>query len=234
MSGKAVSERKKYLYNDVIEKIQEMILRGELNVGDRLPSERRLSEIFKVSRNCIRQAIQALAEKNIVESRRGDGTYLRAPDPSLIADSFAQAIQTQKEILKDIIEFRLLFEPQIAYLAAKNITRQELDRLKIIVCDQERKILKGEQDGHLDAEFHLGLAEASKNKIIQKLFMTLNDILNESRSEFLQSDARIKSSVIGHFKIIDALEEANPEAAFDAMKEHLCTVEELIFGENER
>jgi GntR family transcriptional regulator, transcriptional repressor for pyruvate dehydrogenase complex len=232
MDESGVSGRSKYLYSEIVGQIEQMIQRGELKIGDRLPPERSLARTFRVSRNCIRQAIQALSAKTILESRRGAGTYVCAADQGLLVSSFAQAIQTQKDLIKDIIEFRLLMEPQIAYLAAKNITREELDRLKVIVCDQERKNLAGQEDAELDAAFHLRLAEASKNRIINQVVSTMNEILNESRSEFLQSDRRRRSSVVGHLKIIDALEAGDPERAFQAMREHLLAVERSIFGSN--
>jgi len=230
MADQVYSERKKYLYSEIVEKIQAMIRNGDFKVGEKIPPERTLAETFRVSRNCIRQAVQALAEKNILESRQGDGTYVRAVDQSLFTSQFALAIQAQKETLRDIIEFRQLLEPQIAWLAAKHITAEELDRLKVIVCDQQRKALAGEEDADLDAAFHMQLALASKNRIIQRVANTVNEILNESRSESLQSDARREASIIGHFKIIDAMEKKDCEMALQAMKEHLLTVEQLVFG----
>ncbi len=219
----------KYRYNRIVEKIQHMISAGELSAGDRLPPERSLAQTFRVSRNCIRQAIQALAEKGFLESRQGDGTYICAPDRTLLINSFAEAISIQKDLLEDIIEFRLMMEPQIARLAAKNISEQALDRLKITVCDQERRILAGEPDWDLDAAFHTRLAEASGNMVIRRVFGMIDGILDESRSEFLQSHSRRKSSVASHLRIIDALEKKNPEEAFQAMREHLLEVEKTIF-----
>jgi GntR family transcriptional regulator, transcriptional repressor for pyruvate dehydrogenase complex len=220
----------KYLYNEIVENIKEMIRRGELKAGDKLPPERALAETFKVSRNCLRQAIQALAERKILDSRRGDGTYVHAPDESVVIDSFTLPIQARKELLREILEFRMLMEPQIASLAAKNITREELDRLKIIICDQERKILAGAEDAELDAAFHQGLVAASKNRIIQQVMETVHDILNESRTESLWSESRKKASIVGHLRIIDALESRDPEMAFEAMKGHLWSVEQFIMG----
>jgi len=230
MADRISPGRRKYLYDDIVKQIQEMIRKGAFKLGEKIPPERTLAETFRVSRNCIRQAVQALAEKQILESRQGDGTYVRAPDSSLLTDGFALAILAQTDILADIIEFRLMLEPQIAWLAAKNITTEELDRLKIIVCDQQRKVFAGEEDSHLDAAFHLQLADSSKNRIIQKVAHTMNEVLNESRCESLRSDERSKASIIGHFKIIDALEKRDREAALLAMKEHLLTVEQVIFG----
>ncbi|MGE0084994.1 MAG: FadR/GntR family transcriptional regulator [Desulfococcaceae bacterium] len=230
MNDASASEPKKHLYQEIVQKIKAMILSGELAVGGRLPAERRLSEIFGVSRNCIRQAIQALVEKHILESRRGDGTYVCAADESALAESFVQAFQIRKELLHDILEFRMMMEPQIVRLAARNITREELDRLKIILCDQQRKLLAGITDGESDAAFHMELARASGNRIMLKVFQTMNTILNESRSEILQTPERNRASVEGHLNIINALENRDPDVAESAMKTHLTAVEDFIFA----
>lgn len=230
MTEEAQPGKGKYLYNEIVEKIKEMIRCGELRVGEKIPTERFLAQTFKVSRNCVRQAIQALAERNILESRQGDGTYVCTPDDCVLIDSFTLAIQAQKDLLRDVLEFRLLMEPQIASLAAANITPEELDRLKIIVCDQERRILAGTGDSELDASFHRQLVWASRNRIVGQVMDTVNGILNESRSEHLWSEARRKASVIGHLKIIDALENKDPEMAFKAMREHLWSVEQIVLG----
>ncbi|MCE5243749.1 MAG: FadR/GntR family transcriptional regulator [Syntrophobacteraceae bacterium] len=226
------SGRGKYLYKDVVEKLLGMIQCGELRPGGKLPPERTLAETLKVSRNCVRQAIQALAERKILESRRGDGTYVRAPDDAPVIESFGMVIRARKDLLREILEFRLLVEPRIASLAARNITREELDRLKIIVCDQQRRILAGAEDSELDAAFHLGLATASKNRIVKKVMSTVSGILDESRRESLWSEARRRTSVVGHLKIIDALENRDPDMACKAMEEHLSAIERIILGDD--
>lgn len=223
----------KYLYNEVVERIREMIRSGELGVGERLPSERALSETFRVSRNCIRQAIQTLAERKILESRRGAGTYVCARDEAPLVDSFTQAIRAKKNLIREIFEFRLLMEPPVAALAAKTVTREELDRLKVIVCDQERRILAGKEDGDLDSAFHLALATASKNRIVRRVMDTVNGVLNESRSVQLWNETRRKASILGHLKIIDALENRDAQAAAEAMRDHLRSVKQVILADAE-
>ncbi|HBD09368.1 MAG TPA: FadR family transcriptional regulator [Syntrophobacteraceae bacterium] len=230
MTESTEADSKRYLYNDIVDRIQQMIRSGELKVGNHLPPERDLARTYRVSRHCIRQAIQTLSEKGILESRRGAGTYLCPPNQSLLVKSFAQAIQVDKGLLREIFEFRLLMEPQFAYLAARNISREELDRLKVIVCDQERRALADQKDSDLDAAFHYELAKATKNRVILEVLNTINHVLNESRSEFLQSDVRKRASVIGHLRVIDALEEGNSEQAFSAMHEHLLAIKQTVLG----
>lgn len=226
--------KRRYRYNDVVEEIRTMIQRGHLKIGDKLPPERTLAETLKVSRNSVRQAVQALAERKILESRQGDGTYVSAIDESPLTDSLALAIRLRKELLAEILEFRLLMEPQVAALAAKRITGDELDGLKIIVCDQQRRMLAGEDDSALDIAFHAALAQASQNGVVRQVMETVGGILNETRTATLQSKARRMASVEGHLKLIDALETRDSEMAFKAMKEHLSRVEEIVLGLLER
>jgi GntR family transcriptional regulator, transcriptional repressor for pyruvate dehydrogenase complex len=230
MAGEISSGKGKYLYNEIVDRILGMIRCGELREGQRIPSERSLALSFGVSRNCIRQAIQTLSERQILEGHQGDGTYVRTTEESALIDSFAHVLQAKGDLIREILEFRMLMEPQIASLAARNITREELDRLKIIICDQERKILAGKEDSELDAAFHLGLAAASKNRIVKQVMDMMNEILGESRSESLWNETRRKASVVGHLKIIDALENRDPDLAFEAMKEHLWSVERIVLG----
>ncbi|MCP4114861.1 MAG: FadR family transcriptional regulator [Desulfobacteraceae bacterium] len=222
------SKMKPYRYEAIVQQIQELISQGRLSVGDKLPPERTLAKRFKVSRNSVRQAVQALAEKNLVESRQGDGTYICGKDNAHFVDSLARAIGAEKSRLKEILEFRQCLEPQIARLAASAISQAQLNRLKIIVCDQERKLLANQEDDRLDQEFHSLLARASGNTVMQEVFTALTNLLNESRSEFLQSNTRRKVSITGHLKIIDGLENRNPAMARQAMEEHIMDVEQTV------
>ncbi len=226
----ASPRKRRYRYNDIVEEIRTMIQSGELKIGDKLPPERTLAETLKVSRNSVRQAVQALTERKLLESRQGDGTYVSAIDESPLTDSLALAIQLRKELMAEVLEFRLLMEPQVAALAAKRITRGELDALKVIVCDQQRRMLAGEDDYALDAAFHAALAEASRNGVVRQVMKTVGAILNETRTANLQTDARRMASVEGHLKLIDALELKDSEMAFRAMKDHLSRVEEIVLG----
>ena len=229
------AEQMKNVYEGIRGHIQELIRGGELRVGDKLPPERKLAETFKVSRNSVREALRALAEKDIVRSRRGDGTYICAPGESAAAHSLRQTVQAQRQRIEEIFEFRRLLEPQIAFLAAQNMSRKEMDQLKILVVDQERRIMAGNDDADLDAAFHLLLAGATGNRVIHEVVKTLSHILGETRSEALQSEERRRASVRTHILIIDALERGDAEGAREAMHRHLTEVERTVFdGESEK
>jgi GntR family transcriptional regulator, transcriptional repressor for pyruvate dehydrogenase complex len=230
----ASRDEKKYTYTAIIERIGEMIRNGELAPGDRLPPERKLAETFGVSRNSLRQAFQALAERQIIESRQGDGTYLLATiDAAFPGDAIVDAINAQSGFLHDIIEFRRMIEPQIAALAAQRIAPESVDRLKILVCDQQRALMAGREDDSFDTEFHRLLAAGAGNRVIDQVMTTIQSIVNESRSFWLQSSERRQASVEGHLRIIDALEGRQAEAAYLAMKNHIAEIEDHIFGKQQ-
>ena len=233
MSTVESKEEKKYTYMAIIGRIRDMIRKGELAPGDRLPPERKLAEAFGVSRNSLRQALQALAERKIIESRQGDGNYLlTSPEASLSEDIIIDTINEQSDFLHDIIEFRHMMEPQIAALAARRIQPDSLDRLKILVCDQQRALMADRQDDNFDVEFHQMLARCTGNRVIIQVITTIQSIVNETRSIWLQSSERRKASLEGHLRIIDALELGDSDAAFKTMKLHLTEIESYIFNEH--
>ena len=199
----------------------------DMEIGDKLPPERSLAEKFGVTRGVVRLGIQSLAERGILVRRHGDGTYISSVSAeAFVKESMAMAIQVKSDLLAEVLEFRRILEPQTASLAAGRISKKDLGSLKILVCDQQLQTQAG--DGDLDAAFHLRLAECSGNSVLFRVMDLINDILAESRAGRYQSDERQTISVAGHLKIIEALEERNPENAFRAMRDHLEQVEILV------
>lgn len=144
--------------------------------------------------------------ENLVESRRGDGTYILADIDSDIFAAFAAAFSDQKKRLKDIFQFRMVIEPQIAALAATAIDDETLNRLKIIVFDQQAALHKKMDCSELDAKLHLEIAKATGNTIFPEMMTALNRIMEESRSKPLQNHQRQEKSLAAHFKLLEALE----------------------------
>lgn len=225
-------EQKKNTYTTIIERIRALIEAGELVPGDRLPAERSLAERLGVSRGQLRQALQALAERNIIQSRQGDGTYLLTGfDAGQSMDSIVAALSDRSDVLHEVIEFRRMIEPQIAALAAARIAPTTLDRLKVLVCDQQRALVAGREEDDLDAQFHQLLAQSSGNRVVSRVMTTIQAIINESRSTWLQSHGRRAASIAGHLRIIDALEAGDQTAAAQAMQQHIQAIEAYIFDD---
>lgn len=123
-----------------------------------------------------------------------------------------------------------MLEPQIAALAAGQIGKRDIKALKMLVFEQEKRHMCGQDDAELDAAFHLRIAEAADNKLIVEVLRTLDHILAESRSEAVRNEERKRVSMRTHYLIVDALERRDPDAAREAMISHLLDVEAAILG----
>ena len=220
--------RSSYRYQNVAHRLRVLMDAGRLESGDRLPPERVLAREFRVSRNCVRQAIQTLQQEGRLLSRQGAGNFVADPAPESADKAIGRAIRAQHERLHEVIAFRRMLEPQIAALAAAHIRSAQLQRLKAIVCDQDRRQVAGMPACALDKAFHRLLAQATGNRVIQEVFTAIEEILDESRADSLQTDDRQRLSVLGHLKIIDALENRDGPAAAEAMDRHLEIVDHSL------
>jgi len=220
---------------DVIMRIEELVRSGELKPGKRMPSERDLATRCGASRGSVREAMRALAGQGLVETRRGDGSYLVDGEAGSLSAVLAHSVKARKARVSQIFEFREMLEPSIAASAAKNVSPAQLERLKAIACDQQRRLLDGAGDADLDAAFHLGLARASKNPVVYEAMAAISGILSETRAPDLRSQKRRTAAVAAHLRIIDALEARDPEACARAMREHLAAArDEALESERQR
>jgi len=221
---------RKSVYEDIVAQIRDMIDRGELAVGDKLPPERRLAELFSVSRNTVREAIRSLAEQGLVESRQGAGTFVSHADSRDFATTFAGAILRGQPELREIFEIRKIVEPEIAGMAARNASPGDITRMEAILADQERAVVKGESTSRHDLELHATLAEASGNSVMRAMVRTLHDELYESRVAGLQSPSRQQASLAAHKAIVQAVKHGHVLQAEKAMREHLEEVSTIVFN----
>lgn len=215
-------------YESLAESIEGMIEAGDLKGGDRLPPERKLAETYHVSRNTVREAIRILAEKKILVSRIGSGTYVAESALAILTSSLDRAFENKKNRLKDIFEIRKILEPQIAALAAERIRPEVLASLSDIVNLQEKAFKNGQDTRLLDERFHRTLVEATGNRVLCHVYEKLSDILAESRAGELQDSRRQESSSKIHREILDALTGRNVTLAARKMKKHMTDVEKTL------
>ncbi len=232
MDVKPVS--RKSIYEDIVLQIRGMIDRGELVRGDRLPPERRLAELFSVSRNTVREAIRALSEQGMVESRQGAGTFVSDSEPEDFAVSLAGAIMRMQPELRDIFEVRKLIEPEIAAMAARNASPDLITRMEAVITEQARQVKAGETGRAYDQKLHGLLAEASGNQVLRAMVAALHDDFSDSRAEGLQSPKRQKASLAAHRRIVEAVKGGHVMQAERAMRMHLDEVEAIVFRINNR
>ena len=138
-----------------------------------------------------------------------------------LRDAIIEAVHSRHAV-RLVTEYRrIVWRPAIAELAALRRTPEQLDRLKIIACDQQRRVLLGEDDGDLDARFHHQLAECAGNRLLAETVARLNALYAGGRTPDLRDAAWRRFSVSSHLRIIDALERRSPEEARKAAEDHI-------------
>ena len=222
--------RKTKVYHEIVDQIRELISAGRIKPGDRLPPERELAELFKASRNSVRDAIRVLEQMGLIESRQGDGTYVRSVSAEDLAEPLALMLLQSRTQMRELWEVRRVLEPSLAELAASRITDEELDELEAILEAQRRKVEAGATALEEDIAFHYGIAEAARNTVMLRTLDTLVDLLRQSRERSLQQHDRPAYSLAGHVRILAALRRRDPEGARAEMLRHLREVEERVFS----
>jgi GntR family transcriptional regulator, transcriptional repressor for pyruvate dehydrogenase complex len=213
------------LYEQIVQQIEDSILKGALKPGDQLPAERELAQQFGVSRTAIREAVKALREKGLVEAYSGRGTFVRDGTSQAIRQSLDLMIKIgQQDGSPHLAELRAILEPEIAALAAIRIDEQHLASMReaVNVMDGARN----DPDAYIEADldFHLCLAEAAANPLILSLIDSIVGMLREQRMRIFQVDGGPERGQFHHKRILEAVEKRSPEVARAAMRAHLQQV----------
>jgi len=224
--------RKTRVYHEIVDQIRDLIAAGRIEPGDRLPPERELAELFRASRNSVRDAIRVLEQMGLTESRQGDGTYVRTVSVDELAEPLALMLLQSRQQMRELWEVRRVFEPAIAEFAASRITDDELDELDGILETQRRKMEAGSTALEEDTAFHYGIAEAARNTVMLRALDTLVDLLRESRERALQRRHPPAQSLHGHVRIVAALRRRDAAGARTEMLRHLREMEELAFADD--
>jgi GntR family transcriptional repressor for pyruvate dehydrogenase complex len=219
--------RKNKLSEEVASRLEQLIAR-ELKPGDKLPPERRLVEMFQVSRSSIRDAIRRLELMGLVEPRQGTGTVVRDlfvhPSNNLLAD----VLRHKRELITELLDVRCILEPALAARAALRVSPAEIAELEDILRRQEEKIRKGESTVEEDSEFHYNIALATNNTVILKVLDVLMEQLRDTRERSLQTEGRPRKSLNGHRLILAALKRRDAPACEAAMTRHLRDIGNIV------
>ncbi len=221
--------RKTRVYHVIVDWMKDLIAEGRIKPGDQLPSERELADLFKASRNSVRDAIRVLEQMGLVECRQGDGTYVRSVSADELAAPLALCLLQSRTQMRELWEVRRVLEPAMAEFAATRITRDELDELEVVLDVQRRKLDAGIVALDEDAAFHYAIAQATRNAVLLQVMNTLVDLLRQSRERSLHQRGRPAASLAGHVRILAALGRHDAAGAHAAMLRHLNEVEERAF-----
>jgi len=219
---------------DIIDQIRDLITSGRLKPGDRLPAERELAQTFSVSRSAVREAMRAMESLGVIEARAGEGTFMATtaggPKRDVFTATLFQAWDTQHKLF----EVRRVIEPDLAALAARRATADQIEKLRATLSEQEAEVQRGGTGVKQDSAFHFLMAEATGNEILVRIMDSLMDLLLKTREESLQHDKRPARSLKQHRAMLRAIEARNPRAAERLMYQHIAEIEELVFSQGKQ
>ena len=208
---------------EVITQLREMIHRGELRPGDRLPPERDLAKLLGVSRPTLRAGIRSLAAVGVLQSRQGAGTFVVKADgpPSLDSNPLRLMASLHGFTSAEMFEARQSLEMAVAGLAAERATSEQMATMAEEIAGMYASLDEPEQFLVHDMRFHQTVAAASGNRILTSLMNMVATILFDVRSKTVKRAKDLKESAEMHRKIYRAIRERNSEAARDRMRDHL-------------
>lgn len=197
-----------------------------LGDGDRLPNERDLCIQMGVSRSTLREALQRLAARNVLEVRRGVGVFVSykrgvADDPLGF-----DLIRDKERLARDLMEFRLMIEPRMAAMAAQNATLEEMAELEYLCGAVDDLIRAGKPHLEKDQEFHTRIARCSGNIILPKLLPIIHGAIGVFIAE---TGGQLRDETMRtHRAILNAIRARDSTAASDAMYLHLIYNRDLL------
>lgn len=218
----------------VEEKIKSLILSGELKSGERLPPEAELARQFDVSRTTVREALRSLASQNLIDKvpGAGGGSYVRSVDPSSLAMMLQESLHNLLALgslsYDEVAMLRQYLEVPSTRLAACNRSEEDLEALREIIRQQRTASVDDPEVPDLDARFHAAIAAASGNRLLAAFVHALHRETEPVHYLDLSPDVG-RTTVRQHQKITKAIAESDPDAAEQAIVEHLTYLRQHLF-----
>ena len=214
-----VKSKDSSLSERVADQITRLIIEQHLVSGDKLDNEFDLAEQLNVGRGSVREAVKILVARNVLEIRRGKGTFI-ASNPGEVPDPLGFAFYPDRvRLAMDLLEVRCQMEPWVARMAAEKATKENLEELQRTCAAVEDDILNGRNHLENDKIFHTSIAKCTQNMAVPKLLpiityaVTLFGDLTENKLK--------TETIIGHRAILDAICAGDGDAAAKAMEQHM-------------
>jgi len=218
----------------IMQQLETMILEGALKPGQKLPPERELAVQFEVSRPSLREAVQKLAARGLLESRQGGGTYVAENLGGGLSDPLLELFKTHPESQYDLLEFRHALEGVSAYYAALRSTPADKEEIQARYdqLQQFHEEKSFDKEVAADVEFHLAIAAAAHNVVLLHMMRALFTLLKQHIWDNLEqiypkhdTRSRIHDQ---HHRLLQAILNGDPDAARQAAHAHLAFVEEAL------
>ncbi|GGG89375.1 FadR/GntR family transcriptional regulator [Paenibacillus radicis (ex Gao et al. 2016)] len=222
-------------YEEITEQIKQLIIDGNLRVGDKLPSTKEMSERFGVGRSTTREALSALKAMGLIEIKQGGGCTVIGSLPVLSEIELPElrSLRMNRETLLELLEARQSLEVSNASIAAVKRSEDDLSTLRVIVNDMKLSVGDDVEGERTDLLFHAALARATGNSIMVRLFESITSQMETAIHEIRRVELYANRSVAErlyeeHLAIFEAVAAQDADTAARCMKQHLDHVERML------
>lgn len=229
-------EQKDDVTTKLIASFKDLISRGILVPGCKLPSERELAQRFQVSRSSLRQALKVMEIMGVVSQRVGDGTYLSTNSQEILGEPLDFLFLLDGVSHYELFEARLILEPELAARAAQRATVDDLAELRSRIEALQEVIAQGGETVDEDVAFHDAIFAAAGNRVFRLMFRAILRAVFKSiaQTSHLATRGELREAVGFHESIYGAIEARRPDEARRAMTEHLLHSKGLLLSRESR
>jgi len=213
--------------DEIVNQVKTLISEGRLKPGDRLSPERDLVKEFGVSRPSLREALNTLVTMGFLEIK-GKRTFIKSVASESMQNPLSLIIKADTQKIFDLIEVRKAIETWGAFHAAQRAKEEDIKQLETIIEEMKKAFEEGRSWEKQDADFHLGIAQATHNTIQTHVMSTIYDLLRESVAKVFKDRAKVKKLLDHHYRIFNAIKNHSPDKARERTLEHLNYVESEV------
>ncbi len=218
----------------IAERIREYIIDEPIKVGEKLPTEKALSDKFSVSRSTIREAMKILEAGNIVEIRHGLGSFV-ALNTGLSKDPLGLSFTDQTRLLPELMEVRLIMEPSIARIAALRRTEKDIELMQQLIAEMEEANANSKDYHTKDYQFHIAIGQCTRNDVLKRVYPVIFEAIEHGYKHTSNLEGSFSRAIYFHKQILEAIKDRNGDLASEFTARHikstLLDIEKKLKGE---
>ncbi|RNA70328.1 FadR/GntR family transcriptional regulator [Alteribacter keqinensis] len=209
------------VYLNILKELDHIIHEDNLLPGDKLPSERELAERLQVGRSSVREALRALELLDLIETRKGEGTFIQRAGGHRLAEILAGFFLRETRARKDVTETRAIIEIEAVRLACRRATEKQLEKLKTLIDESKATWADGYIPVEEDYLFHKALVESCHNHLMLNIWRPLVEYSKVALRESLSRRGRTEDAIHEHEAIYEAICSKNEDKAVQCLRHHL-------------
>lgn len=213
--------RRETISTEIARRLLSYLLAGDIQPGERIPSERKLAEALGVGRSVVREALKSLTLLGLVDVRQGDGTYLRGTESDFLPQSIEWGLMLGQKRTQDLVEARRHLEEILAGLAASRRTDEDLAALRRLLDEMRDAATDPDAFVAADVAFHMRVTQAAGNETLGGVITGIRTLLQVWISRVMHSADSYAPSLAEHAAVLAALEAGDVDGSRAAMHAHM-------------